>query len=100
MSNNELQKKRMEKLKSTGEHEDYKKKRAEQRRLSRRKAKDLMTAAQKEQHKVERKLEQRLHWQWKKECQIISSSVATSPVFKSKTSEGKAVERVSKALLN
>ena len=37
MSNNELQKKRMEKLKSNGEHEDYKKKRAEQRRLPRKK---------------------------------------------------------------
>ena len=36
------------------------KKRAEQRRLSRKKAKDLMTAAQKEQHKVKRKLEQKL----------------------------------------
>ena len=52
MPNNEHQKKRMEKLKSTGEYEDYKKKRAEQRRLSRKKAKDLMTAAQKEQNKV------------------------------------------------
>ena len=47
MSNNECQKKRMEK-------------KAEQRRLSRKKAKDLMTAAQKEQHKVKRKLQQRL----------------------------------------
>ena len=88
----------MEKLKSNGQYEDYKKKRAEQRRLSRKKAKDLMTAAQKEQHKVKWKLEQRLHRQRKKACQIISTSVATSPAFKSKASEGKAVQRVSKVL--
>ena len=98
MSNNERQKKRMEKLKSNGEYEDYKKKRAEQRRLSRKKAKDWMTAAQKEQHKVKRKLEQRLHRQRKKEHQIISTSVVTSPAFKSKASEGKAVQLVSKVL--
>ena len=66
MSNNEHQRKRMEKLKSKGEYGDYKKKRAEQRRLPRKKAKDLMTAAQKEQHKVKQKLEQRLHSQQKK----------------------------------
>ena len=98
MSNNESQKKRMEKLKSNGEYEDYKKKRAEQRRLPRKKAKDLMTAAQKEQHKVKWKLEQRLHRQRKKEHQIISTSVVTSLAFKSKASEGKAVQRVSKVL--
>ena len=38
----------MEKLKSNGENEDYKKKRAKQRRLLRQKAKDLMTASQKD----------------------------------------------------
>ena len=37
MPNNERQKKRMEKLKSNGEYEDYKKKRATQGRLSRKK---------------------------------------------------------------
>ena len=98
MSNNEHQKKRMEKLKSNGGYEDYKKKGAEQRRLSRKKAKDLMTAAQKEQHKVKWNLGQRLHRQQKKECQIISTSVATSPAFKSKASEGKAAQQVSKVL--
>ena len=55
-----------------------------------------MTAAQKEQFKVKRKLEQRFHRQWKKECQIISACVVTSPAFKSKASEGKAVQQVSK----
>ena len=38
MSKNERQKKRMEKLKNNGEYEDYKKKRAKQRRLSRKKS--------------------------------------------------------------
>ena len=47
----------MEKLKSNGEYEDCKKRRVEQRRLRRKKAKGLMAAAQKEQHKVKRKLE-------------------------------------------
>ena len=51
-SNNEHQKKRMKKHKSNGELEEYKKKRADQRRLSRKKAKVLMTRAQKKQHKV------------------------------------------------
>ena len=62
------------------------------------KAKDLMTVAQKEQHQVNWKLGQRLHRHWKKECQIISASVVTSPTFKSKASEGKAVQWVSKVL--
>ena len=39
MSNNECHKKRMEKLKHNGEYENYKKKRAEQRRLSGKKLK-------------------------------------------------------------
>ena len=73
------------------------KKRAGQRKLSRKKAK--VTAAQKEQHLIEQKLEQRLNRQQKKECQIISTSVTTSPAFKSKASEGKVVQQVSKVLL-
>ena len=52
MSNIEHQKKRTEKFRNNREYEDDKKKRAEQRRLSRKKAKDLMTTAQKEQHEV------------------------------------------------
>ena len=73
------------------------KKRAGQRKLSRKKAK--VTAAQKEQHLIKQKLEQRLNRQQKKERQIISTSVTTSPAFKSKASEGKAVQQVSKVLL-
>ena len=57
--------------KSNGEYENYKKKRAEQRRFSGKKANDLMTAAEKEQSKVKRKLEQRLHKQRNKDRQII-----------------------------
>ena len=38
-----------------------------------------MTDAQKEQCNVKRKLEQRLHWQRKKELEIISTCVVTSP---------------------
>ena len=49
-----------------------------------------MTVAQKGQHKFKRKLEQRLHKQQKKEHQIISTSVVTSPAFKSKASDKKA----------
>ena len=54
-----------------------------------------MTAAKKEQCKVKRKLEQRLHWLRKKELQIISTCVVTSPAFKSKASEGKTAQQVS-----
>ena len=71
MSNNEHKKKRMEKLKINRDQENYKKKRAEHRRLSRKKPNDLMTPSKKEQHKVKWKLEQRLQRQRKKECQII-----------------------------
>ena len=60
------------------------------------KAKDLIRAAQKEQRKVKRKLEQRLHRQQKKERQVISTCVVTSPAFKSKPSEEKAVQQVFK----
>ena len=41
MSNNEHKKKRMEKLKINSDQENYKKKRAEHRRLSRKKPNDL-----------------------------------------------------------
>ena len=41
MSNNEHKKKRMEKLKINSDQEKYKKKRAEHRRLSRKKPNDL-----------------------------------------------------------
>ena len=51
MSNIEHHQKRTEKFRNR-EYEDDKKKRAEQRRLSRKKPKDLMTATQKEQHEV------------------------------------------------
>ena len=81
MSNNKRQKKRMEK--SNGEYENYKKERAEQRKFSGKNANDLMTATKKEQGKVKRKLKQRLHEQRNKERQIISTSVVTSPAFKS-----------------
>ena len=57
-----------------------------------------MTASQKEQHKVKRKIEQRFHRQRKKERQIILTPVVTSPVLKSKASEGKVIQRVSKVL--
>ena len=52
------------------------------------KAKDLMTATQKEQHKVKLKLEQRLHRQRKKERQTISTSAVTGHAFKFKAFEG------------
>ena len=57
-----------------------------------------MTASQKEQHKVKRKIEQRFHRQRKKERQIILTPVVTSPVLKSKASEGRVIQRVSKVL--
>ena len=90
MSNNEPQKIKMEKLKSNGVYENYKKKRAKQKKLSRKKVKDLVTASQRKQHKVKRKLEQRLCRQRKKEWQIISTPSVISLAFKSKASEWKA----------
>ena len=69
-------------------------KKAKQRRLSRKKAIGMMTGSQKEQHKVKQKLERRLHRQRKKERQIISSPVVTSPAFRSKTYEGKAMQKL------
>ena len=74
MSNNEPQKKKMEKRKSNGVYENYKKKRAKQKKLSRKKVKYLVTASQTKQHKVKRKLEQRLCRQRKKEWQIMTTT--------------------------
>ena len=90
MSNNEPQKNKMEKRKSNGVYENYKKKRAKQKKFSRKKVKDLVTASQKKQHKVKWKLEQRLCRQRKKEWQRISTLFVSSPAFKSKASEWKA----------
>ena len=45
--------------------------------------------------KLKLKLEQRLYRQRKKERQIISTSIVTSPAFKSKAFEGKALQWVS-----
>ena len=98
LSNAERQKQRIEKFKNEGKYEDFKKKKAETRRLSCQKQEN-MPEKESEIARLKKRLEMQKYRQSMKEISVQGATLTCVNALGSKISEAKATKQVSKALL-
>ena len=98
LSNKERQKRGTEKLKNEGKYEDFKKKKAEARGLSRQKQKENMTEKESVIARLKKKklLEMQKYRLKKKEIPVEAATLSCVNAFGSKSSEAKATNEFQK----
>ena len=98
LSNKERQKRGTEKLKNEGKYEDFKKKKAEARGLSRQKQKENMTEKESVIARLKKKklFEMQKYRLKKKEIPVEAATLSCVNAFGSKSSEAKATNEFQK----
>ena len=98
LSNKERQKRGTDKLKNEGKYEDFKKKKAEARGLSRQKQKENMTEKESVIARLKKKklLEMQKYRLKKKEIPVEAATLSCVNAFGSKSSEAKATNEFQK----